>query len=224
MDDLEFQGTSFGSLAEIKRLVRHVAFDLRPIGCANMTYCMALTADAQPAVLDVAADLWHKKFALVVGLSRGTTKHGYAGFDFCAAGLAERGVSQDCIIPVDPLLSDANTLNTRSEAEALVKRIARSGLIPRIFVCSAFFHQLRAVSTIVSALNPANPEIQVFSWPAEAPPWDHSVRHSQGTLEGTLYELLLEELWRLFRYHAKGDLRSCREILKYFDWRDTHLS
>lgn len=204
---------------ELKQLMRQVMFDsLPPAGKADLAYCMALTVDAQPSVLDVTANLWCAGHVPSVGVCRGTTKHGYAGYAFCEAGLIKRGVRREDIIPVDLLPVDGENLNSYTEVVALRSAAIKSGW-RRIFVSSAFFHQMRASSTMVSVLDPYD-QVRIYNQPAEPPSWHDRIRHSQGVLVGTLYELLIEEIWRLFRYHADGYLRSCREILDYYDRRD----
>ena len=116
------------------------------------------------------------------------------------------------------LPEDKDTLNTYTEGKALVSH-ARANHWKTIIVCAPYFHQIRASSTFISLLDRQNPELWIFNLPGH-PKWMGRFKHSQGEVEGDLFELVISEFGRLFVYHDKGDIRSCAELLAYYDRRD----
>ena len=116
------------------------------------------------------------------------------------------------------LPEDQDTLNTYTEGKALLHHACINGW-KKIIVCAPYFHQIRASSTFISLLDRQTPELWIFNL-AGHPEWMGSFKHSQGVVEGDLFELLISEFGRLFQYHNKGDIRSCRELLAYYDRRD----
>lgn len=211
---------------ELIALKRRVMGDVMPIGHVDAIYCVGGTVDTQDQALSIAALYWQhrKKTAQVfgsidtIGVLRGSTKYGYCGFEFCRDRLIGHGVDEEVIIPVDILPQDRDRLDTYTEAKALVYHARINGW-KKIILCAPFFHQIRASSTLISFLDRENLELWVFNLPGH-PAWMGRVKHSQGVVEGDLFDLLIEEFGRLFRYYDKGDIRSCAELLAYYDRRD----
>jgi len=173
----------------------------------------------------MAARLWHNGYARIIGVLRGTTAYGYCGFEFGRDLLICGGVRENAIEPIDILFEDTiqANLNTYTEGKGLCHQARRLGW-KTIIVCAPFFHQIRASSTFISRLWITNQDLWIFNQPAEPDDWNKRMKHSQGIVEGDLIELLLSELGRLFLYHDKGDIRSCRDLLDYYDRRDkAHL-
>ncbi|GEM_PF-4876318 len=205
---------------ELIALKRRVTGDiLPPEGLADAIYCVGGTVDTQDQDLKMGAMLLStKRHGKIIGVLRGSTEHGYCGFEFCRDRLAGYGVDKKAIVPIDMLSEDSERLNTLTEAKALLYHCGVHGW-KTVILCAPFFHQIRASSTLISLLDYANPELWVFNQRGH-PEWMGRVKHSQGVVEGDLFDLLIQELGRLFRYHAKGDIRSCADLLAYYDHRD----
>lgn len=208
---------------ELIALKRRVMGDrLPPPGYIDAIYCVGGTVDTQDQGLTIAAMYWneHRDIPVVAAL-RGTTEHGYCGFEFCRDWLIAHGVSLHKIVPIDILSENQETLNTYTEGKALVS-YADTHQWKKIIVCAPYFHQIRASSTFISLLDRQNPELWIFNL-AGHPEWMGRFKHSQGEVEGDLFELLISEFGRLFRYHDKGDICSCAELLAYYDRRDREV-
>ena len=206
---------------EMIALKRRVMGDvLPPKGRADAIYCVGGTRDTQEQDLEVGNMLWHAGYAPIIGAVRGTTEHGYCGFEFCRDRLIRRGrVPAAAIVPIDVLPEDGDRLNTHTEGKAL---LVHAGIYRwrTVIVCAPFFHQLRASSTFISLLNLQNPELLIFNQPGEPGNLKQRVRHSQGIVEGDLLELFISEFGRMFLYHNLGHIRSCTELIAYYDRRD----
>jgi hypothetical protein len=63
------------------------------------------------------------------------------------------------------------------------------------------------------------PDLQLYSYPGVALPWQAGVVHSQGQTRGTRSELIAGEFERIRKYHEKGDLASVEEVLDYLNKR-----
>ncbi len=205
---------------ELIALKRRVMGDwLPPTGHVDTIYCVGGTQDTQDQGLAIAAMYWlaHKNIP-VVAVLRGSTDYGYCGFEFCRDLLIGHGVDETVIVPIDLLPQDRDRLNTYTEGKALIYHSCVKQW-KTIIVCAPFFHQIRASSTLISLLNRNKAGLWVFNLPGH-PEWMGRFKHSQGVVEGDLFELVISEFGRLFVYHDKGDIRSCAELLAYYDRRD----
>ena len=189
---------------------------------ADAIYCVGGTVDTQEQDLVVGSRLWGHGHSKIIAVLRGTTAYGYCGFEFSHDWLMKNGVPASAIIPIDILPEDADALNTYTEGKALLHH-ARANGWKRIIICAPFFHQIRASSTFISLLDVLNPEIWFFNQPGEPGNLTKKMRHSQGVVEGDMLDLLISEFGRLFRYHDSGPIRSCSELLAYYDKRDKTL-
>lgn len=209
---------------ELIALKRRVLGDwLPPSEHVDAIYCVGGTRDTQDQGLTIAAMYWNKhRHIPVVAALRGTTEHGYCGFEFCRDWLITHEVSLHKIVPIDILPEDQDTLNTYTEGKALIHH-ARACQWKKIIVCAPYFHQIRASSTFISLLDRQDPELRIFNL-AGHPEWMGRFKHSQGEVEGDLFELLISEFGRLFLYHDKGDICSCAELLAYYDRRDREFA
>lgn len=209
---------------ELIALKRRVMGDrLPPSVHVDAIYCIGGTRDTQEQGLAIAAMYWrrHKTIPVVAAL-RGTTEYGYCGFEFCRDGLMRHGVDKTVITPIDILPQDRDRLNTYTEGKALLYHASTKGW-KTIIVCAPYFHQIRASSTFISLMEVNNiQQLHIFNLPGH-PEWMGRFKHSQGEVEGDLFELLISEFGRLFRYHDKGDICSCVELLAYYDRRDKEV-
>lgn len=210
---------------ELIALKRRVMGDrLPPSGQVDVMYCVGGTRDTQDQNLTVAAMYWRRhKTIPVVAVLRATTKYGYCGFEFCRDGLIKHGVDKTVIVPVDILPQDSDRVNTYTEGKAFLS-YASTKAWKTIIVCAPYFHQMRASSTFISLLkvNKQLPWLRIFNLPGH-PEYMGRFKHSQGEVEGDLFELLISEFGRLFLYHDKGDIFSCAELLAYYDLRDSEV-
>lgn len=167
--------------------------------------------------------LYRGGYAPIVLALRGTTEHGYAGYEYYEQNLRRLGfrIPAKNIVPVDLLPEDEERkeLNTYTESKALIAYCVQHG-IGAIYLVDASFHQRRAGTSIISNLDRENPELWIFNKIAQPPPWNIPILHSQGVLADTLAGLELRELGRLFQYHDQGFLVSCSEVLDYYRKRD----
>ena len=208
---------------ELIALKRRVMGDVyRPEWHADAIYCVGGTVDTQAQGLKRGRQLWISENIEVIGVLRGRTDHGYCGFEYCRDWLTEYTVPDDAVVPVDILPEDADALNTYTEGRALVHHARVNGW-KRIIICAPFFHQIRASSTFISLLDAASPEIWFFNQPGESGSLHEKMRHSQGVVTGDVLDLFISEFGRLFRYHDMGHIRSCAELLAYYDRRDKAL-
>ncbi len=214
---------------ELIALKRRVMGDVLPIYryFANAIYCVGGTMDTQDQDIAVGASLWRTMHAPYIGILRATTEYGYCGFEFGRQGLIRRGVRETAIIPIDIFPDNDNQVqvNTRTEMKALVHH-ARIKRWNTIIVCAPYFHQIRASSTLISLLDIEDPDILIFNQPASPPNFREKMKHSQGVVQGDLLELLISEFGRLFRYYndEQYPIRSCRELLAYYEHRDKMFS
>lgn len=215
----KFFSTDPEDLIALKRRVMEDV--LPPVGTADMIYCVGGTAYTQDQDIEVAARLWHMGHAKRIGVLGSPAKSGYPGFEFCYDLLLGHGVDKAAIFSVDILPEDRDRMSTYTEGKALLFNAYRW---KTIIVCAPFFHQIRASSTYSSLLNQQHPELWIFNQPGAPGNMKARVKHSQGIVEGDLFELLISEFGRLYRYHDKGDIRSCRELLDYYDRRDFVLA
>lgn len=205
---------------ELIALKRRVMADMLPImGTADMIYCVGGTSDTQDQDIRVGSKLWHAGHAKTIGVLGAPAKSGYPGFEFCYDLLISHGIDKAAIFPVDILPEDRDKMSTYTEGKALFYH-AGIQRWKTIIVCAPFFHQIRAVSSFISLLNQQHPELWFFNQPGEWQDLRKRVTHSQGIVEGDLFELLISEFGRLYRYHDKGDILSCAELLEYYDRRD----
>ena len=192
-----------------------------------MIYCMAgtkNTGDLRGSMIEPVqktAESYHRHHTPVVGVLRGTTEHGYAGYNLYKRELMRRRVPDMAIIPIDLLPEDEvkKQLNTYTEAKALISYCGYKK-VHAIYLVAPYFHQMRASTTIISNLDLENPELWIFNKAANPPPWNVPILHSQGVFAGTLSELEFSELDRLFEYHEKGFLVSCAEVMDYYEKRN----
>ncbi len=167
------------------------------------------------------AELLLTAYAPIILILRGTTEHGYAGYDYAKEELRKLLVPEERIQPVDLLPDDEEKkeLNTYTETRALTA-YCQNHELRAIYVVDAWFHQMRASTTIISNLARENPELWIFNKVAEPPHWNVPILHSQGELADILPILDIREKARLFEYHDKEFLISCADALEYYRKRD----
>lgn len=207
----------FENPCELLELTDRIFSDHFPAKLHTVVYVFSETTDNQGSPIAQAASLWAKGLVQEIVCADGETDHGDSGFAFRKNLLRQLMVAETAISPlVIPLNINVNTL---TEAQAIVRHVkTMSG--KTLLVSAPPFHQRRAFVTTVSVALREYPELCIYNAVGTPLNWQERVRHSQGTLSATRKELTVSEYDRLLRYHAKGDLCSCKEVLQYLDARD----
>ena len=198
-------------------LLTRVLCDPDPKIEAEGAYLFGQTTDNQLSVFETGVSLVRQRQAKQVLIPDSGPQSGYPGFHAWHQALSASGLEQTDVagVPVAP----GSSLNTLTEAEALV-RYAMSNGMTRIFVVATPFHQLRAFITTVSVVSREFPTLRVYNRVGTALPWHEAVLHSQGVLQCTRSELIHTEMARIERYRRKGDLVPEDQVISYLQWRD----
>lgn len=111
-------------------------------------------------------------------------------------------------------------LNTLTESMALVSYLRRVNTYALYIVCP-HFHQSRAFMTLASVALRNFSALKIYNYPGILLPWEREVYHSQGILNPrkTRKKLIEEELIRIMKYQAKGDILPSAQILDYINRR-----
>lgn len=126
------------------------------------------------------------------------------------------GIKQKQITGVD--IGSTSSINTLIESQALI-RFARKQRYCSIVVVAPPFQQLRAFMTAVTVALSEYPQLQIYSYPTCAMPWQEEIVHSQGTLKEMPSALIHSELKRIDTYQKKGDLSLFEPVLTYLNQR-----
>lgn len=147
----------------------------------------------------------------------------YADFAIWREKLLMLGVGDDPIIPImsppakmpgeQPPLS-----HTHTEAERFVET-ARRNRWDTVHVVASPYHVARCFTNIVSFVTKRQLPISVYAAPTVNQPWFGEALLQQGLSRGTRYDGIAGEWSRINRWHEKGDLISCREVLQYIEQR-----
>ena len=134
----------------------------------------------------------------------------------------KRGVTSERIILVPGSFVDVGgkqIIHTLSEMRAVVQ-YARINDTRKIILVAPKFHLLRTFMSGVFALNESCPDLVVYPAFGTSLNWDEESSHSQGVLTGTRVDFLVEEMIRIYTYHAQGNLPDPEDVLSYLDRRD----
>ncbi len=203
--------------ADSLELLTRALCDVRAPLKTEGAFLFGQTADNQASVLEAARTLLEENLAEKVLFLRSAAGNGYPGFAAWRTELLRMGVPEEKICGIDPPATAA--LNTLTEAQALLAHARRNGL-RALYVVAAPFHQLRAFMTAITVALKHYPDLRLHSFPGAALPWLESAVHSQGITSGPRKDLIGEELIRIRKYQAKGDLAAEGEILEYLNRRD----
>lgn len=173
------------------------------------------TVDNESSVLLAGADLYKvgKVSKVMVREEKGT---GYPGADRWVERLCKSGVVREAIERVEV----GEPFNTYTEAVAFVGR-ARTLNWNSVLVCGQPLHQLRCFISTVSMSSRIFPALRVYSAVGKSLPWKETAVHSQGTVVADRVFLLRREIENILKYHLKGDLISCADVLAYLNRRET---
>lgn len=122
--------------------------DVRYRGVAYGVFLFSQTKDNQYSVLSAAQQVINDKLAENILIVNSDPKSGYPGYSLWEKELIQMGIPKNKIFGID--LSDAVSLNTLIEAEALIK-FAKRNQYRDVYITASPFHQLRAFMTSVTA-------------------------------------------------------------------------
>lgn len=200
----------------IPELLTKVLCDPLPEANADAAYLYAQTIENQHSVLNKGAYLYKKGLIKNIWIADSQAKSGYLGFTIWQQELIALGIPKEAIIGV-PIESYEliNTYIEASEATLLAKSMSVKSLI----IVAAPFHQLRAFTTIVTAISREYPELKAYSQVGDPVKWNEPASHSQGELKGQREDFIYTELDRIELYHNKGFLVSLEEVKDYLNNR-----
>ena len=206
------------TLSEVCKLLTHTLCDSYPKTGTDAAYLYGQTTDNQPSVFQAVRHLLANSLTSKVLILNNKAESGYPGFTKWKHQLENLGIAGSQIVGVE--VEDTSTLNTLTEAEALIEFAQRQGL-RSLFVVAPPFHQLRAFMAAVTVALREYPQLLIYSYPGVALPWHEEVVHSQGTLTAKRIDLILTELESIEQYQNEGVLASFAQVLSYLNERDT---
>ena len=144
---------------------------------------------------------------------------GYIGFEELQNILVHKyKIDYRMIVAVPFLYQHENMINTYTESKSLCEYLYKKD-IKDLIILAPVFHLPRAVISFVSVLIkefPNEKHINIYSLAGNLNNWTTvEYIHSQGTLRGTVNELILSEMKRIECYTKKGDLLPIDKILEY---------
>lgn len=216
----------FESPLELMQVLTLVYNDLVPVRL-DAVYPFAHTIENEEPIIHRAASFYGTRTERLL-ISGGGPYYprsnpnvcGYAGGQDWRQQLVALGVPRKNItlLPRPRILC-----HTGTEAESL-RRWVEKNTTDRpldLGVTAASGHLLRAFTNTVSVFvkNPMECLPRIFAIHSEPLPWFEMTSWSQGDHGKTRVDALEDELGRLDRYYANGDLVSAEEILEYFKRR-----
>ena len=193
----------------------------RPLPKADMMYLVGETRPNQSSVLDRASEF--SGLIGIIGYEDTEQRIGYPGSDVWMPELLKRSIPRERIVPIMGSLiqmGDKEIIHTLSEMRAMVRHTKELG-IRNIIMVAPRFHILRAFMSGAFALSESFPELRLFPVLGTPLDWNDKSSHSQGSLTGTRADFLVEEMIRIYSYHAQENLPDPEDILAYMDRRDT---
>ncbi len=138
---------------------------------------------------------------------------------------------RDSVIHSIPIVSEGITFwHTHIEAGKLIEYAADQE-IKTLFVTAVTTHQIRAfVETVWAVLTGCGgllPKQDIRVWSNPPPRLSRSwhaptvIAQTQAGGPKPMIDTIADELERIERYWAKGDLVTCEEVLEYLAWRDS---
>lgn len=204
----------------IVELLTRVLCDSPPKEPADGVYLNCQTKSSQKAVFQTTKFLLGKSYASKVFILHTDAKSGYPGFDKWCKQMQKSGIHRQQIEGVE--IGETTSINTLIESEALV-RFALKRTYRSIVVVAPPFQQLRAYMTAVTVALREYPQLQIYSYPSVAMPWQEEIIHSQGTLKAIPSELIHAEFDRINTYQKKGDLSLFEPVLAYLNQRQEEI-
>lgn len=114
-------------------------------------------------------------------------------------------------IPYDTSL---NSINTRTESEAVVNWIAENN-IQRLAICAPPYHTLRAFMTLVSVCIERGLNVKIYTINGMVDDWNDITITHNGDTKTSFNNVIELELERIIKYTEKGDICVCGKIWNY---------
>lgn len=187
---------------------------------ADLMYLVSQTRSNESSVLNRVSDFSGP--VGIIGYPNTEKLMGYPGSDVWIPELHKRGVPDDRIVPVQGSFIEVGgkqTIHTLSEMQAMV-RYARTNAIRKIVLVAPRFHLLRAFMSAILGLVEYYPELRLYPALGTPQAWEEESSHSQGALKGVRVDFFVEEMIRIYTYHAVGSLPDPEVVLDYLDRRD----
>ncbi len=148
----------------------------------------------------------------------------YADFPAWREKLLELGVEDNQILPVlsDPAEKPGEQpplSHTHPEAKNFVE-MARAAGWKNVHVIGCPYHVPRCFTNTVTFVERRQLPLRVYAAPSINQPWFGAAELQQGLTVAPRYEGILGEWNRLNKWHEKGDLISCEEVLRYIEHRN----
>ena len=178
----------------------------------DLLYLFSETDDNRESVLEVARSLYRIRYGDNTAIPDNATNPGYSGFaEWFRVWYKRFGPSVYTVFPI----TVPGSLNTMSEAQAMVRYAGEQGM-RTITVVAPAFHMPRAFLSAISVVVRECLDIKVYALPGRTPDWWHKeVNHSQGTTSGTRVELIAGERKRIARYQKEGDYYPGGDLISF---------
>lgn len=200
-------------MEEILFIVRALA-DYLPT-TLDAIYLFGETFDNQHSVLDRAAKLYfHYGKTASLCIPGGNTHCGYLGESIWRDKLRLEDIPDSKIVSI--ALPEKS--HTHLEAIALI-HYAKKNKWRKVAIVAPAFHLPRCFLNTISIVLQEYPELKVYACPGNYLDWDGIATHSQGILRAARSQLVAEEIERIRRYTAKGDLVPITKALEYLNAR-----
>lgn len=156
-----------------------------------------------------AVKLFHEKWAPLVVFSGGITDYAYGSFPYTEIKplLLQAG------IPEENLYHESRSLNTRDQAQEIIKLCLQRNWKKIILVASPY-HQYRAYLTFLKSLQESESGIVIYN---------ASVRQLEWFTPnpwGNRYACLQQEFDRIEKYSVFGHLATYQEAIEYQRWKE----
>lgn len=143
----------------------------------------------------------------------------YPGKSLWTDRLVKLGVKEGQIIYCPNPMPGERGFNTKTEAEAFLKKMNEMGL----HTAAALTHPhqiVRAMLGIVKSINDTGSETDVWCMSPQSTDWNKKVRGSQGLELKPRIDHVQDEIDRIIKYQNKGDIASFEELNMYLTKRD----
>ena len=182
----------------------------------RLAYLFAETKDNQVSSFQAAQQMKQLGLAdkfLISGIAEAA---GYPGGEAWKRDLGKK-IGSENIFLVPFQYEKANTL---TESMALASYLRRTNTYA-LYLVAPHFHQPRAFMTLASIAIKNFNGLKIYNYPGILLPWERMVYHSQGILNPmkTRRELVEDELIRIMKYQAQGNILPSAQILDYLNRR-----
>lgn len=130
------------------------------------------------------------------------------------------GVDKDRILYSPHLIPGEHGFNTKTEAQAFLATSVERGFKTAVVLTQP--HQIvRAMLGVVKTINQKGLSVDVWCMSPEPTDWNKRVQGSQGMARKPRVEHIPDEINRILKYQAKGDIASFDELFAYLARRDS---